>query len=369
LVHWKLGNELNIEICMLLLRGKAYIGNQQWDISGMSACQAGQNCAVSSTFTDSQFEVPMGCQQITMDVVKTRGRGTVTYVAPAAGNAWRGTVTIEDDTPGQHGADGFGGADVYDVRVTLTCVGGERSAPQVPVRLSCTHNHGTDSCHMGRMEVFNPQAVHENNAQRGTWGTVCGHWTWDNNNAADIVCRQLGYSSGEIYTFGSSNQLPSLPIVTGWRVCDGHESSIMACPLGRQNDCADPDCLHGCLGADGLQGTADDTIDPRCIHSIDQGAICHNEDAPSQVALLTCQGSDQMLSGQDTSQPVVFSCIDYYTTSCQYDVSNANLETGWVPTWRRCAHLLNVPMQRWSLWVTAMALFPMPRSLRTTMSV
>ena len=33
-------------------RGKAYIGNQQWDISGMNACQAGQNCPVSSTFTD-----------------------------------------------------------------------------------------------------------------------------------------------------------------------------------------------------------------------------------------------------------------------------------------------------------------------------
>ena len=35
-----------------------------------------------------------------------------------------------------------------------------------------------------------------------------------------------------------------------------------------------------------------------------------------------------MLSGQDTSQPVVFSCIDYYTTSCQYDATNANLANG-----------------------------------------
>jgi hypothetical protein len=181
---------------------------------------------------------------------------------------------------------------------------------------------------MGRIEVFNPQAMHENNPQRGTWGTVCGHWTWDNNNAADIACRQLGYASGEIYTFGHSNQLPNLPIVSGWRVCDGHEANIMACPLGRENDCADPECLMGCLGADGLQGTNDDTIDPRCVHSIDQGAICHNEDAPSQVALPTCQGSDHMLSGQDTSQPVVFSCIEFYSTQCTYDITNTNLANG-----------------------------------------
>ena len=305
-------------------RGKAYIGNQQWDISSLSACQPGQNCPVSETYTDTQFEVPMGCQQVTVNAVKTRGRGTVTTVAPAAGNAWRGTLTIEDDVPGQHGTDGFGGAAVYDVRVTLTCIGGERSAPQTPVRLSCTHNHGTDSCHMGRIEVFNPTASHMNSQQRGTWGTVCGHWTWDNNNAADIACRQLGYASGEIYTFGHSNQLPSLPIVAGWRVCDGHEANLFACPVQR-NDAEDLDCLNGCVGPDGLQGTLDDTIDPRCLHTIDQGAICHTSESPSQVALPICQGSDHLLSGQDTSQPVVFSCIDYYSVQCQYDASTTNL--------------------------------------------
>ena len=67
-----------------------------------------------------------------------------------------------------------GAADVYDVRVTLTCVGGGgNSMPQVPVRLSCTHNYGTDSCHMGRIEVFNPSARHLMTTGTGTWGTVC----------------------------------------------------------------------------------------------------------------------------------------------------------------------------------------------------
>ena len=121
-------------------RGKVYVGNQIWDISALGACQAGQNCAVSPTFTDPQFQVPMGCQQLTMQVVKTRGRGTVTSITPSAGNAWRGTLTIQDDAVGGAGSDPqFDGAAVYDVRVTLTCVGGERSAPQTPVRLACTH--------------------------------------------------------------------------------------------------------------------------------------------------------------------------------------------------------------------------------------
>ena len=308
-------------------RGKAYIGNEIWDISALGSCQAGQNCAVSPTFTDPQFQVPMGCQQITMQALKTRGRGSVTSVAPSAGNAWRGTLTITDDVPGAAGSDRqFDGAAVYDVRVTLTCVGGERSAPQRPVRLACTHNHGTDSCHMGRVEVFNPAAMHINSPNRGTWGTVCGHYMWDNNNMGDIVCRQLGYASGDTYTFGHTTQLPTLPVVIAGRICTGTEASLFGCPLVWTSQ-ADDSCALGCLGPDGLQGTVDDTVDPICTHTVDQGAICHNADTPSQVALPICQGSGSqaMMTGAVTTQPVVFSCIDYYTTQCQYDATQSNL--------------------------------------------
>jgi len=50
----------------------------------------------------------------------------------------------------------------------------------------------------------------------------------DNDNAADIVCRQLGYNSGEIYTYGHTSQLPSLPIVAGFRSCVGTEATLFA---------------------------------------------------------------------------------------------------------------------------------------------
>ena len=52
----------------------------------------------------------------------------------------------------------------------------ESSAPQTAVRLSCAHNIGTSSCHMGRIEVFNRNAMHVGSAQRGAWGSVCGHY-------------------------------------------------------------------------------------------------------------------------------------------------------------------------------------------------
>ena len=79
---------------------------------------------------------------------------------------------------------------------------------------------------MGRVEVFNPSAMHINSPNRGSkftnnmsllvdlpgqvsgcgkqplssdrllvltaWGTVCGHWYWDNDIVADIVCKKVG---------------------------------------------------------------------------------------------------------------------------------------------------------------------------------
>ena len=107
----------------------------------------------------------MGCQSVETTFTKMRGRGEVTTVNPSAGNGWRGELHIEDRD---------GGAAVYDIRVTLRCNGRESSAPQVPVRLSCTHNFGAgnDQCHMGRIEAWAPQARHLHSNQIGTWGTV-----------------------------------------------------------------------------------------------------------------------------------------------------------------------------------------------------
>jgi hypothetical protein len=125
---------------------------------------------------------------------------------------------------------------------------------------------------MGRVEVWNPRIERPGAPNNGAWGTVCGHYFWDNDNMANTVCRQLGFSSGSTYTFGASKALPSLPIVTGYRTCQGGEYDLFQCDPSAAK-VADPDCGNGCLGADGEQGTGDDSIDPTCIHSIDQGAI------------------------------------------------------------------------------------------------
>jgi hypothetical protein len=156
--------------------GKAYVGRREWDISGLAACEQGVGCPVSETFTDEQFLVPMGCNNIGIQATKNLGRGTIQTFAPTAGNAFRGEVEISDE--------GFGGADVYDITVTLTCLsGGGLSTPTRPVRLSCTHNTQAGQqgpgCHMGRVEVYNRNALHPDGHSRGTWGTVCGHFVWD----------------------------------------------------------------------------------------------------------------------------------------------------------------------------------------------
>ena len=56
-------------------KGTAYVNNQNWDISDMAQCRSGSMCPVSKTFTDQQFEVPMGCASMNMDVTLNGGRG------------------------------------------------------------------------------------------------------------------------------------------------------------------------------------------------------------------------------------------------------------------------------------------------------
>ena len=123
-------------------------------------------------------------------------------------------------------------------------------------------------------------------------------------------------------------QLPTLPIVAGFRVCTGQEANLFACPPGdaaTNGDVDDLDCAAGCLGPDGRQGTLDDTLDHACTHSIDQGAICHNDDQPSQIALPGCRGCgatgvcDRHRTQSDILQPVIFGCVDFYSTECLVD--------------------------------------------------
>ena len=89
---------------------------------------------------------------------------------------------------------------------------------------------------------------------------------WDNDEAANVVCRNLGFASGVMYTFGATRLLPTLPIVAGFQTCQGGETNILQCTPGGAPQ--DPDCWIGCRGADGIMGTADDSIDPTCTHNI-----------------------------------------------------------------------------------------------------
>ena len=94
----------------------------------------------------------------------------------------------------------------------------------------------------GRIEVF----------KDGKWGTVCGHYTWNNHHAAEVVCRRLGYRGGRTYKV--SNSPNDLPIIVGWRICSGGEENLLECPLQDERT------------------EANETGD--CSHDIDVGASC-----------------------------------------------------------------------------------------------
>ncbi|KAJ8040920.1 Deleted in malignant brain tumors 1 protein [Holothuria leucospilota] len=91
---------------------------------------------------------------------------------------------------------------------------------EVPVRLSAT-----TSTTRGRVELF----------YQGEWGTVCDD-SFDDNEA-DVVCSQLGFSSGSALTlgtyFGKNTQEiadDDVPIWLDELQCDGSEHTLMDCP-------------------------------------------------------------------------------------------------------------------------------------------
>ena len=322
------GNAAIGGVCPADYIGTAYINDEPWDISSLASCASGSTCPVSTTFTDEHFMVPAGCQSVDVAVTKNSVRGTLTTQPPTASNGWRGEIAM---------ADPFTGAVVFDFTVTLSCVG---TAPVTPVRLNCVHNNGEGDapCKMGRIEVWNPHVRRDGAPQGGAWGTMCGQWAWNNHAAANLVCQQLGFAAGEIYTFGPTNFLPMLPVVYGYRTCDGSERSLFNCATASTTGPeswrvpADMDCEHGCVGADGVMGTDDDTIQPgECEHSVDQGAICYTaSDSVSQVnAALKCGvGGDQCHIEGNCDQGIVFGCIDYYTAQCTFDITAMPLGEG-----------------------------------------
>ena len=63
---------------------------------------------------------------------------------------------------------------------------------------------------------------------------------WNNQEGAENICKQLGYSGGTKYTAPGGTG----PILAGNRRCQGGEKTIWECPLqaGRQDTTG---CSHG----------------------------------------------------------------------------------------------------------------------------
>lgn len=72
----------------------------------------------------------------------------------------------------------------------------------------------------------------------GEWGTLCGHWWWNNQHGASNICKQLGYEGGTKYSAAGG----SGTIVAGNRECAGGEATIFDCPLKNSNELAG--CTH-----------------------------------------------------------------------------------------------------------------------------
>jgi len=80
----------------------------------------------------------------------------------------------------------------------------------------------------GSVEIFNGTAKGRVEIFNGTeWGTLCGHFWWDNEKGAENLCKQLGYKTG--VRFDAPEGTGS--IVAGNRLCAGGEKTVYDCPL------------------------------------------------------------------------------------------------------------------------------------------
>jgi hypothetical protein len=259
----------------------------------------------------SQYEIQVG--QFSMP--NTLDTHLVAYAAFAGSNPLRtaeDTGTQHDMQLMTHGRDGSVVEDTTacgDVcaAVRTVIIRGDCSAGSTNVQSSLACPQRLSAYPAGRVEVFSPRAG---------WGTVCGHGYWQDDGAANVVCRALGYTSGSLYTYGLSRVTDSLmPIVAGWRTCEGTEASIFDCM--EEGTPTDRECRYGC--------------DSSCTHSLDQGATCFDSDTHHgqiRPQVRVCSGMDRYATlgpaSQDVQQEVRFGCIEYQTARCQFSTLAAD---------------------------------------------
>ena len=166
----------------------------------------------------------------------------------------------------------------------------------------------------GRIEVF----------RDGAWGTVCGHWFWDSNEGADIVCKTLTdangnhpYAGGTVYTFGDAADSATMPINAGCIVCHNDDSDILTCDT------------TGAAGNDDGPGWGDGSGEcphDDCRHRHDQGAVCFaSTDFVNWGSVAaTVQPCSEASLVDDTNMALFFHCVQFASTSCSFDVSSGS---------------------------------------------
>ena len=166
----------------------------------------------------------------------------------------------------------------------------------------------------GRIEVFD-----------GTqWGTVCGHWFWDSNEGADMVCKQITdaagnhpYVGGTVYTAGELDDTrgdTGMPIVTGCAMCHHDDTNLLSC---------DVDGVAGTEDGPGWLGGTTDCAMNSCHHRHDQGAICFTSDSFVNWGTVasTVQPCLDTTIVDDPDMALFFHCVQFATVSCTYDIS------------------------------------------------
>lgn len=161
------------------------------------------------------------------------------------------------------------------------------------IRLTGGNSQCTASGCTGRLEVFTGEVLPDGTrSDTPSWGTVCGHWLWNNDEAANIACRDLGYVSGALFTYGASFNLRELPAHLGFQTCDGTEASLLDCELHMGG----PDADHLSYPAASCYSDPDsrDGCNSGCSNHIDQGVVCYGDGAeitPLQAWATNADGS------------------------------------------------------------------------------
>ncbi|XP_069126611.1 scavenger receptor cysteine-rich domain superfamily protein-like isoform X2 [Argopecten irradians] len=219
-------------------------------------------------------------------IYRSKRYGDVTEPVWMAGVDCVGTEKSLADCP----FDGWGAVGFcISSPATVFCYNTTESG--IAVRLT-----GGTEPNVGRVEVY----------YSGYWGTICGFFSWDDNDAI-VTCRMLGYSAGYAIYPSRSYGLLSEPIWMGGVGCLGSETSLADCPFngwGRVDLCtpATVSCYEKTNDAFKvrLTGSSEPHVGRvEVYYSGIWGTICGYNDWDLKDAIVTCG-----MLGYSTGRPI-----------------------------------------------------------------